>query len=270
MDKKLFGPAEIGLLIGIIILTLTGVVYAGVSGVITLPGVPAFLADQNISRPRPTIVNFPSPSPSLTSNSSPLPATVTSPAASPVSSPSPVPSSSTSPQISPQISPSTSPSQSPSPSPKQSPTPTPQAFPTQAKSPTPSPKTTPTPVKSPSPSPTPDEKAAMKKRDEQRKTDLATLQVAVEQYKKAKKSYPKSPTFTDSKTYLASSPLAILVPGYILGLPVDPNNPKRWYGYKSLDGKTYELTANLEDTTDPSGAFPADGNNVYLYTLRNQ
>lgn len=250
MDKKLFGPAEIGLLIGIILLTLAGAVYAGVSGVITLPGVPAFLADQNIGRPRPAIVNFPSPSPSVTINSSPLPVSATSPAESPVSSQSPAPS--------------------PSPSPIASPSPSPSLLPSPSPSPTPSPKTTPTPVKSPSPNPTPDEKAAMKKRDEQRKADLATLQVAVEQYKKAKKSYPKSPTFTDSKTYLASSPLAILVPGYILGLPVDPNNPKRWYGYKSLDGKTYELTANLEDTTDPSGAFPADGNNVYLYTLRNQ
>ncbi len=85
--------------------------------------------------------------------------------------------------------------------------------------------------------------------DAKRKEDLANLKAALKNYYTAKKSYPIAATGEKTNTPVA---LKVLVPDYIAAIPVDPLDPTYYYGYKS-DGKTFELSAVLEDKTDPAG-----------------
>lgn len=99
---------------------------------------------------------------------------------------------------------------------------------------------------SPSASPT----AVLNRNDQQRKADLANIKTNLQKYFNDKQSYPVATTMektTDPGSVLA----AALVPAYMATLPVDPLSPNSFYGYKS-DGKSYELSAVLEDLTDPS------------------
>jgi len=97
--------------------------------------------------------------------------------------------------------------------------------------------------------------------DTQRKTDLANLKAALKQYYQANQAYPIAAIV--EKTSDTDCVLKVLVPTYIAKLPVDPLSPTKYYGYKS-DGKTYELTAVLEDTTDPAGIKTGS---LYLYKV---
>lgn len=101
-------------------------------------------------------------------------------------------------------------------------------------------------------------------RDKQRKEDLKTIQTALEKYFAAKGSYPLSAKF-DKTNDPASVLKQAFVPTYIASLPIDPNDPTNYYGYKSVDGKTYELTSILEDKTDPEGETVGG---IFLYVLR--
>lgn len=83
-----------------------------------------------------------------------------------------------------------------------------------------------------------------------RKADLAKIKAALAKYYQANQAYPIATVLV--KTSDANNVLSALVPTYIAKLPVDPLSPTKYYGYKS-DGKSYELTTALEDTTDPSG-----------------
>lgn len=88
-------------------------------------------------------------------------------------------------------------------------------------------------------------------RDVQRKADLAKLKTALENYKVQHGGYPS----TGNELTKVSDPksnLAQLVGPYLPSLPVDPNGGEAWYGYRS-DGQTYELSAVLESSHDPSG-----------------
>lgn len=118
-----------------------------------------------------------------------------------------------------------------------------------------------TPVVSVSPTLTPT--VVVNKNDANRKTDLINLKTALQKYYDAKQSYPISTT--TSKTSDSNSPLSVLVPDYIASLPLDPLSPNDYYGYKS-DGKTFELTAVLEDKTDSSGIMAG---NFFLYKVTN-
>ncbi len=199
-NRPFFGPVEYALLGGIIILTISGVTLVGVTGIISIPGVPILFADRPIetvakppvikrlASPRPfqdssLLDDVPSPSPSLTVSSSP--------------------------------------------------------------------------------SPTVDI-------DNQRIDGLTQIQLALTQRAKTIKTGPKYPiseTFTKGNTSDTASPLAVLVPTYLAtGLPVDPESPAAFYGYKS-DGQTFELTAKLSNTKNPAGKFVGD---TYLYVLKNQ
>jgi hypothetical protein len=89
------------------------------------------------------------------------------------------------------------------------------------------------------------------KNDATRKTDLINLKTALKKYYNAKQSYPTSITL--SKTSDPDSPLKVLVPDFIASLPIDPLSPNNYYGYKSEDGKTFEITAVLEDKSDQAG-----------------
>ncbi|TSC93655.1 MAG: hypothetical protein CEN91_166 [Candidatus Berkelbacteria bacterium Licking1014_85] len=84
-------------------------------------------------------------------------------------------------------------------------------------------------------------------RDSQRKTDLMSLNDALEKYYLANNSYPIS----DEVEHITSTSATgiALSPTYISTIPIDPNG-EYWYGYKS-DGITYMLSGRLEDTTDP-------------------
>ena len=98
--------------------------------------------------------------------------------------------------------------------------------------------------------------------DAQRKRDLATLQSALIKYFADNSKYPEAASeikTSDSASILAQA----LVPAYIAALPDDPLAPKYFYGYTS-DGKTFQLTCVLEDTTDTSGVLHG---NVNIYTI---
>jgi hypothetical protein len=88
-------------------------------------------------------------------------------------------------------------------------------------------------------------------KDIQRKTDLRTIQVALEMYYNNNGQYPVSNGFVkiDGQTDILSKALA---GDYLLTVPCDPNFPEYYYEYSS-DGKAYELTCILEDETDPEG-----------------
>lgn len=100
----------------------------------------------------------------------------------------------------------------------------------------------------------PDQGAIPAKRDSQRKQDLAGIKMYIDQYFAKNGRYPIAPLIekidnANSTVYTA------LVPNITTALPNDPwaVNYGYWYGYKSADGSSYDLTARLEDTTDPSG-----------------
>jgi len=97
--------------------------------------------------------------------------------------------------------------------------------------------------------------------DKLRKSDLEDLKVALKKYYQANQTYPIATTA--QKTSDATSALSVLVPNDIVKLPVDPLSPTYYYGYKS-DGKTFELTAVLEDLTTTGGVQVGT---LYLYKV---
>lgn len=100
-------------------------------------------------------------------------------------------------------------------------------------------------------------------RDTIRKKDLATIQTYLESHFNNKGLYPISTKI--AKLNDSTSPVvAALVPKYTSALPRDPKDPEYFYGYKSVDGKTYTLSARLENTTDPEGKQEGT---LYLYTV---
>jgi len=111
-------------------------------------------------------------------------------------------------------------------------------------------KKTPTPTTTTT-TPTKTEDELMKERDATRKADLAKIKDALKKYYQANQSYPEAKTLqktSDPNCILEST----LVPTFLDKLPVDPSSPTSYYGYIS-DGKTFELTAALEDKTDAAG-----------------
>lgn len=118
---------------------------------------------------------------------------------------------------------------------------------------------TPTPMASwaPSAEPVPDSNDAI------RKKDLASIQLALKKYYADNGNYPVSAVevkTSDSQSILAQA----LIPTYMSILPDDPLAPQYYYGYKS-DGRTFELTCVLEDSTDTAGV-PMGNLNIYTVT----
>jgi len=101
------------------------------------------------------------------------------------------------------------------------------------------------------------------KNDATRKTDLANIKTALQKYYNDKQSFPVSITL--SKTSDTETPLKVLVPTYLPSLPIDPLSPNSFYGYKS-DGKTFQLSAVLEDKSDSSGQLVGS---LFLYIVSN-
>ncbi len=98
--------------------------------------------------------------------------------------------------------------------------------------------------------------------DSTRKADLKNIKDALKKYYQANQSYPVATT--SQKTLDPSCVLTILVPNDLAKLPVDPLSPTYYYSYTS-DGKTFELTAVLEDKTDPSGIKVNE--TLYIYKV---
>lgn len=94
-----------------------------------------------------------------------------------------------------------------------------------------------------------------------RKSDLALIQQALINYSKDNNgSYPIS-----TETASLSSPGNILetslMPKYLTVLPSDPDTTK-YFGYKSVDGTTFSLTAVLDNVSDPE-AQVSSGKAIY-------
>ena len=125
-----------------------------------------------------------------------------------------------------------------------------------------------TPASTPSATPTPGQAATATSealRDSQRKSDLASIAKALESYYAVNKKYPTS-TKTEKITQTGGVLGSALVPRYITSLPIDPLDPTYYYGYES-DGKSYTLSAILEDKNDKDGKTVGS---KYLYFLKSQ
>lgn len=101
-------------------------------------------------------------------------------------------------------------------------------------------------------------------RDVKRKSDLQSIKEALQKYKADTGTYPISEQTAKTKdegNILAQA----LVPKYLSNLPVDPNNPTYWYGYRS-DGNTFTLWCVLENKNDPAGKQEGD---YFIYRIYN-
>ena len=102
--------------------------------------------------------------------------------------------------------------------------------------------------------------------DATRKSHLVQIQTAVEAYKTQTGKYPISAVYSKA-TNSTSEIYSLLVPDFLDSMPQDPKSADGWwYGYKSVDGENYAVTARLEDTTDTQGVMDGE---VFLYILTN-
>ena len=85
-------------------------------------------------------------------------------------------------------------------------------------------------------------------RDSQRKLDLKLISTMAENYKMKTGSCPLSRTI--AKLNEDNSVVHEVKIYNDAEIPVDPNDPEYYYGYQSLDGETFELTARLENIDD--------------------
>jgi len=109
--------------------------------------------------------------------------------------------------------------------------------------------------------------APIKTNDSKRIADLNALSFGLEMYYLKNNSYPVSRTLirTNEKESVLYKSLEEY--GYIPpdGMPVDPKDPEFFYGYKS-DGQNYELTAVLEDQTNPECVMEGE---LCIFRIKN-
>ena len=101
-------------------------------------------------------------------------------------------------------------------------------------------------IDSVSPSATPSNQA-QQARDKVRKSDLNTLSIGLESYKKNAGVYPSGSNIS------VLEPLTQTSPPYITKIPIDPSSKENGiiqYGYTS-DGKSFTLSTVLENKSDP-------------------
>lgn len=101
-------------------------------------------------------------------------------------------------------------------------------------------------------------------RDTKRKSDLANIAKALDSYRTNTGQYPISANEKISSS--AGTLYKSLVPNYITLLPLDPLDPNYYYGYDS-DGRSYTLSAVLEDSNDSDGRKIGNKN---IYFLKSQ
>jgi len=105
----------------------------------------------------------------------------------------------------------------------------------------------------------------MGEQDQTRKSDLQNIKTALEKYKTANSKFPVANAMIhlDAKDNVVQK---ALVAEYITGIPADPKAADGWYyGYKS-DGKTFTLSARLENTADKEVTKVGD---IYLHWVYN-
>lgn len=100
--------------------------------------------------------------------------------------------------------------------------------------------------------------------DVKRKSDLAKIKTALLQYYAVNQEYPIANTILKlgQETILKNA----LVPTFISTLPTDSKSGW-YYGYKSPDGQSFTLSAQLENVSDTEAKKVG---NVYLYFLYNE
>lgn len=99
-------------------------------------------------------------------------------------------------------------------------------------------------------------------RDNQRKSDLTEIKVALEEYYDDNGYYPVASNWSDINQ--SNSTLVIkLVPEYITAIPTDPKLSEGfYYGYES-NGKSYTLSARFENLNDPQ--ISNVGDDIWLH-----
>jgi hypothetical protein len=105
----------------------------------------------------------------------------------------------------------------------------------------------------PTPTPTPTSTSTPQDRDKQRKADLKKIQDALLAYKVQNGKYPSTLGAIEKTKDATSNLKTALVPKYLDSLPVDPENNKYYYGYKSDDGTKCEIWSILENPSDTEG-----------------
>lgn len=90
---------------------------------------------------------------------------------------------------------------------------------------------------------------SIQERDLQRISDLKFISTMLEYCKTETGNYPLSQIIAKLNE---NNPVVneIKSANEDINIPIDPKYPEHYYGYKSLDGKTFELTARLEDMDD--------------------
>jgi len=105
-------------------------------------------------------------------------------------------------------------------------------------------------------------------RDLQRELDLKLIFVMVENYKMKTGSCPLSHAIT--KLNGENSVVHEIKVYDNTEIPVDPKDPEYYYGYQSLDGESFELTARLENIDDLRCDLEIKENSgICIYKLRN-
>jgi len=102
-----------------------------------------------------------------------------------------------------------------------------------------------------------------KGRDFKRKSDISSIQTALEQYRHDQSAYPTPPA-SNRLNLTACAPSSSLASGsvtYMTKIPCDPSattfNGGNYYYYLSADGTTYTLLACLENASDADAqSFP--------------
>ncbi len=123
--------------------------------------------------------------------------------------------------------------------------------------------------------------ARTKARDTKRKADLKQIRTALEMYYDANNKYPQAGSCAyGANCYVystsGSSWIPALVPAYISAVPIDPRNNAAgpWntgnysyaYGNVTSDGQAFDLTTQLENTSDPDRC----GVKNYKFYFNNQ
>ena len=106
-------------------------------------------------------------------------------------------------------------------------------------------------------------------RDKQRILDLSFISQMLERYKTKNGVYPMS--YNSVKLNRSNQIIdEIELANKNASIPIDPKYPEYYYSYKSSDGKSFELSARLENPDDPNCDLKIKKENgICIYKLRH-
>jgi len=108
----------------------------------------------------------------------------------------------------------------------------------------------------------------IKDRDKQRIFDLSSISKMLRRYKTENGIYPVSRASVklNENNQITNK---IKFANESASIPVDPKDPEYYYSYQSSNGKSFELSARLENLDDPSCDFEIKArSNICIYKLR--